>query len=194
MPLMPVSYTACSPASSSEPSTSARALSTTSSIRPGWMRPSVMSRSRARRPTSRRTGSKHETTTVSGVSSMMTSTPVAASKARMFRPSRPMIRPFISSEGRATADTVLSAVAAGALLQTAESLLHLLLVPLDVTAPARRLLLEGLARLHQLLLGREDHALSGLPEQALGLRGGRPRRRLHRSALDPPPDHVEHDP
>ena len=47
---------------------------------------------------------------MSGVSSMMTSTPVAVSKARMFRPSRPMIRPFISSLGRATAATVLSAV------------------------------------------------------------------------------------
>ena len=44
--------------------------------------------------------------TVSGVSSMMTSTPVAVSKARMFRPSRPMIRPFISSLGSGTAATV----------------------------------------------------------------------------------------
>src|SRR5207244_4467334 len=185
MPLMPVSYTACSPASSSEPSTSARALSTTSSIRPGWMRPSVISRSRARRPTSRRTGSKHDTTTVSGVSSMMTSTPVAASNARMFRPSRPMIRPFISSEGRATADT---------LLQPAEALLHQLLVPLDVAAPARGLFLEDLARLHELFLRREHHALSGFPQQPLGLRRGRSRRRLRRSALDPPPDQVEEHP
>ena len=43
---------------------------------------------------------------MSGVSSMMTSTPVACSNARMFRPSRPMMRPFISSLGRATAATV----------------------------------------------------------------------------------------
>ena len=46
---------------------------------------------------------------MSGVSSMMTSTPVAVSKARMFRPSRPMMRPFISSLGSATAATVVSA-------------------------------------------------------------------------------------
>jgi hypothetical protein len=59
--------------------------------------------SSARRATSRRTGSKHDTTTVSGVSSMMTSTPVASSNARMLRPSRPMMRPFISSFGSATA-------------------------------------------------------------------------------------------
>ena len=45
---------------------------------------------------------------------MMTSTPVAVSKARMFRPSRPMIRPFISSLGSATAATVLSAVCSAA--------------------------------------------------------------------------------
>ena len=70
------------------------------------MRPSDTSFSSASRATSRRTGSKHETTTVSGVSSMMTSTPVASSNARMLRPSRPMMRPFISSFGSETADTV----------------------------------------------------------------------------------------
>ena len=36
-----------------------------------------------------------------GVSSMIRSTPVACSKARMLRPSRPMMRPFISSLGSA---------------------------------------------------------------------------------------------
>ena len=51
---------------------------------------------------------------MSGVSSMMTSTPVAVSKARMFRPSRPMMRPFISSLGSGTAATVLSAVCSAA--------------------------------------------------------------------------------
>ena len=45
-----------------------------------------------------------------GVSSTITSTPVAFSKARMFRPSRPMIRPFMSSEGMSTVLTVVSAV------------------------------------------------------------------------------------
>lgn len=43
-----------------------------------------------------------------GVSSMMRSTPVAVSRARMLRPSRPMIRPFISSLGRGTTVTVVS--------------------------------------------------------------------------------------
>ena len=35
-------------------------------MRPGWMRPSCISRSRARRATSRRTGSKHESSTAPG--------------------------------------------------------------------------------------------------------------------------------
>ncbi len=51
-----------------------------------------------------------DSTTVSGVSSMIRSTPVACSRARMLRPSRPMIRPFISSDGRWTTLTVCSAV------------------------------------------------------------------------------------
>ena len=91
-------------------STSARALATTSSMRPGWMRPSAMSLVSAIRATSRRTGSKPDRTTVSGVSSMIRSTPVACSSARMLRPSRPMMRPFISSDGRWTTETVCSAV------------------------------------------------------------------------------------
>jgi hypothetical protein len=85
-------------------------LATVSSIRPGWMRPSVISLVSAMRATSRRTGSKPDSTTASGVSSMMRSTPVACSSARMLRPSRPMMRPFISSEGRLTTETVVSAV------------------------------------------------------------------------------------
>jgi hypothetical protein len=43
-----------------------------------------------------------------GVSSMISSTPVAISSARIFRPSRPMIRPLRSSLGRSTTDTVVS--------------------------------------------------------------------------------------
>jgi hypothetical protein len=43
--------------------------------------------------------------TASGVSSMMTSTPVMVSNERMLRPSRPMMRPFMSSLGRWTTDT-----------------------------------------------------------------------------------------
>ena len=48
--------------------------------------------------------------TDSGVSSMIRSIPVACSSARMLRPSRPMIRPFISSDGSGTTETVISAV------------------------------------------------------------------------------------
>ena len=66
------------------------------------------------RATSRRIVSKPLTITTPGVSSMITSTPVAFSKARMFRPSRPMIRPFISSLGMSTVLVVVSAVWAAA--------------------------------------------------------------------------------
>jgi len=62
----------------------------------------------------RRIGSKHETTTTPGVSSTTTSTPVAFSKARMLRPSRPMIRPFISSLEILMVETVESAVCSDA--------------------------------------------------------------------------------
>ena len=53
---------------------------TISSIRAGWMRPSAISLFSAMRATSRRTGSKPLTMTTPGVSSMITSTPVAFSK------------------------------------------------------------------------------------------------------------------
>src|SRR6266536_3041688 len=76
----------------------------------GWMRPSDTSFSSVSRATSRRTGSKQLSTTASGVSSMMRFTPVRASNARMFRPSRPMIRPFMSSLGSGNTLTVDSAV------------------------------------------------------------------------------------
>ena len=72
-------------------------FATTSSMRAGWIRPSATSWWRARRHTSRRTGSNAEITIASGVSSTTISTPVAASRARMLRPSRPMMRPFTSS-------------------------------------------------------------------------------------------------
>jgi len=61
-------------------------FSTVSSIRAGWIRPSCKSRVREILAISRRTGLKPDRMTASGVSSMMTSIPVAASKARMFRP------------------------------------------------------------------------------------------------------------
>ena len=69
----------------------------------------MMSFSSAMRAISRRTGSNAEMMTASGVSSMMRSTPVAVSRVRMLRPSRPMMRPFMSSLGSATTDTVVSA-------------------------------------------------------------------------------------
>ena len=78
-------------------------------MRAGWMRPSVMSLESVRRAVSRRTPSKPESTTASGVSSMMKSMPVMFSSVRMLRPSRPMMRPFMSSDGRLTTETVVSA-------------------------------------------------------------------------------------
>src|SRR5882724_4063565 len=80
---------------------------------------------------------------------------------------------------------------AGTLFQCAEALLDELLMALDVAAPARRFLLEALARLHELFLGCEDDALTGFPQEPLGLRGGRTGRRLGRAALHPAPDRVE---
>ena len=55
-------------------------------------------------------GSNPDSTTASGVSSMVTSTPVAISNARILRPSRPIIRPFISSDGSRTTAWVDSTV------------------------------------------------------------------------------------
>ena len=70
---------------------------------------SAISFSRASRAISRRTGSKQETVMASGVSSMIRSAPVSVSSVRMLRPSRPMMRPFISSLGSGTTLTVISA-------------------------------------------------------------------------------------
>ena len=100
--------TACSPASLMDFSTSCCAFSTSFSMRAGWMRPSCTSRPSAMRATSRRIGSKLEMITASGVSSTTRSTPVACSMARMLRPWRPMMRPFISSAGNGTLETVVS--------------------------------------------------------------------------------------
>ena len=66
------------------------------------MRPSTTRRSIALRAISLRIGSKLESVTASGVSSMIKSTPVRLSNVRMFLPSRPIMRPFISSDGRGT--------------------------------------------------------------------------------------------
>ena len=82
----------------------------TSSMRLGWMRPSRINRSIVWRATSSRTGSKAERTTALGVSSTSTVTPVVASNDRMFLPSRPMMRPFMSSPVNATVAVVVSKV------------------------------------------------------------------------------------
>ncbi len=74
------------------------------------MRPSCTSFSRLIRATSRRTGSKQLTTTSPGVSSMMTSTPVAFSKLLMFLPSLPITRPLRASSVMATLLVVCSLV------------------------------------------------------------------------------------
>ena len=54
-------------------------------------------------------GSKPDKTTASGVSSIISSTPVRVSRVLMLRPSLPIIRPFISSLGSCTTDIVVSA-------------------------------------------------------------------------------------
>ena len=80
------------------------------------MRPSEINRSKDSFAISFLTGSKHEITTASGVSSIMISTPVSVSKVLIFRPSRPIMRPFISSLGSETVVTVISLVVSGAIL------------------------------------------------------------------------------
>ena len=69
-----------------------------------------MSLSRVSLAISRLTGSNELTVIASGVSSIISSTPVIFSIERMFLPSLPIILPFVSSEGRATTVTVVSAV------------------------------------------------------------------------------------
>ena len=78
------------------------------------------------RAISRRTPSKPERMTAFGVSSMMKSTPVRCSSARMLRPSRPMMRPFMSSAGSWTTDTVVSAAwpAASRCMHDGEDVAH----------------------------------------------------------------------
>ena len=109
MPCTPTSSVAASPSSRIIVSTSFWAFSTISSILAGWIRPSTINFSRAIRATSRRIGSKLERITASGVSSIIRSTPVIVSSVRILRPSRPIIRPFISSFGSGTTEIVVSA-------------------------------------------------------------------------------------
>src|SRR6266496_2534476 len=189
-------------------------------MRPGWMRPSAIRRSRASLPTARRTGSKHEITTVSGVSSIITSTPVAASNARMLRPSRPMMRPFLESTHqlflgllRAQPRDLLEA-RTGILLPSGQCALAVeqllvaalqLAVPLlvgggvllqrrlaavEIQATAGEVALQPLPRLDQLFLGGEGEPLTRFLEQARAL--GRRHRRG--PAEKPAADNVESRP
>ncbi len=84
-----------------------------------------MSFSKLRRAISRRNVSKADRVTASGVSSIITSTPVAISKARIFLPSLPITRPFISSLGKATTLTVDSTVCSAAHLWIARLIISL---------------------------------------------------------------------
>ena len=87
------------------------------------MRPSAIRRSIACRATSRRNGSNHDRMIAPGVSSTISSTPVAVSSARMLRPSRPMMRPFMSSLGRSTTETVVSMACSAALRWMASAMI-----------------------------------------------------------------------
>src|SRR5579885_2016210 len=123
------------------------------------MRPSSISFSSVIRAISRRMPSKDERTTALGVSSTMKSTPVRCSSVRMFRPSRPMIRPFMSSDGSSTSVTADSAAALAATRSNASATSFL----------ARGLLLElahapgqGVAHL---LLRLAEQPLPRLPDR-----------------------------
>ena len=61
-------------------------------------------------------GSNEDNKIASGVSSTIKSTPVAASMARMLRPSLPMICPFISSDSKLNTVTVFSIATSAAVL------------------------------------------------------------------------------
>ena len=61
----------------------------------------------------------------SGVSSIMISTPNRDSRDLIFLPSRPMILPFISSDGKETIETVLSFVTSWAYLDIARDIISL---------------------------------------------------------------------
>ena len=157
-------------------------------MRAGWMRPSAISRSIAWRATSRRNGSKLERMIAPGVSSTISSTPVAVSSARMLRPSRPMMRPFRSSLGRSTTETVVSMACSAALRWMASvmiccarsggGLARLGLEPLDeVGGVAPRvgfdLLEQQLARLVGGQAGDALQLALPLGDELFGARGGR---------------------
>ncbi|CRG02901.1 Uncharacterised protein [Streptococcus pneumoniae] len=79
-------------------------------MRPGWILPSETRLTKAVLAISLLIGSKPDKMTASGVSSIIKSIPVSVSSVRIFLPSRPIIRPFISSFGKFTTETVDSVV------------------------------------------------------------------------------------
>ena len=96
---IPHSYTACSPFSLIILFISSLAFSTNSSILAGWIRPSKIRFSSARRAICLLIGSNEEMIIEPGVSSTISSTPETRSKALIFRPSFPITLPFISLFG-----------------------------------------------------------------------------------------------
>ena len=96
-PWMPRSMQVLFPVSRISSSSCFFTFATTSSMRAGWILPSTTSWCKASLATSLRTGSNAESRMASGVSSTTISTPVAASRALILRPSRPIMRPLISS-------------------------------------------------------------------------------------------------
>ena len=84
--------------------------STISSILAGWILPSLINFSKDNFAICLLIGSNPETMIVKGVSSIITSTPVARSRVLIFLPSLPITLPFISSLGRLTVEVVVSAV------------------------------------------------------------------------------------
>gem|GEM_PF-6418236 len=104
---------------------------------------------------------------VSGVSSMMRSTPVTVSMARMFRPSRPMIRPFISSFGRETTETVASVVRSAAQRWMA-------MVTISLASSSERSLICSCASMMRLAFSRSSRSSTWLRICSLAWASERP--------------------
>ena len=139
--------------------------------RPGAASRASSARSRGARRRSRRGRPR------SGVSSMMKSTPVRFSSARMLRPSRPMMRPFMSSAGSWTTDTVVSAAWPAArrcmtterMLRTRRSASRLVSSSICAQEPGRVVADLVLELLEQELLGLRRRQARDALERAHGL-------------------------
>ena len=97
---MPNFITVCSPISCISSSKSLVVFLTTSSMRDGCILPSIIKAFKDNLAISLLIGSKLEIIILSGVSSIIISTPVVASRALIFLPSLPIILPFSSSLSR----------------------------------------------------------------------------------------------